>query len=213
MGQVLNFPALKIYKMKPVFQLLLCLSFLSYKNQKPRIKIGVYYYSTIDKNLRKALLQRIEATYKCTITEMSGINILPAIAYYKPRNRYRATIILDDLNRITGFDKIIGITAKDISTTSAGIYDWGIMDLGSCPGKACIISTFRLKTPNRQLFNARFIKVALHEIGHNFGLPHCNFSRTCFMEAASGTIKSVDGETRFLCNDCKKKLDSIYKTE
>ncbi|MBC7688798.1 MAG: hypothetical protein H7211_11530, partial [Aquabacterium sp.] len=156
-----------------------------------------------------ALVQNISATYRCTVTEIKGVASMPAAAYYKPRNRYRAPVVLTYLNTYSGYDKIIGITAKDISTTKNAIYDWGVMGLGSCPGKACVISTFRLRTPNKNLFNERFLKVALHELGHTMGLQHCTYSSTCFMEAAEGTIKSVDRETKSLCTNCKKLLTQL----
>ena len=176
---------------------------------RPPLKIAVLYFSSIDKYLQTALVQNISATYRCTVTEIKGVASMPAAAYYKPRNRYRAPVILTYLNTYSGYDKIIGITAKDISTTKNEIYDWGVMGLGSCPGKACVISNFRLRTPNKVLFNDRFIKVALHELGHTMGLPHCTFSTNCFMESAEGTIKSVDRETKSLCTNCKKLLTQL----
>ena len=176
---------------------------------KPPLKIAVLYFSAMDENLKAALMQQISATYPCTVTEIKGIANLPAAAYYKPRNRYRAPVVLTYLNSYSGYDKIIGITTKDISTTKDEIYDWGVMGLGSCPGKACVISTFRLKTPDKPLFNERFLKVALHELGHTMGLPHCTYSSTCFMEAAEGTIKSVDREATSLCPNCKKLLTQL----
>ncbi len=185
---------------------LLCLFLLVTVSPKPTppLKIAVCYFSAIDTKLKAALLQNIATTYHCTVTEIKGIAVLPAAAYYKPRNRYRAPVLLTYLNTYSGYDNVIGITTKDISTTNKGIYDWGVMGLGNCPGKSCVISTFRMRTPNRALFNDRFIKVALHELGHTMGLPHCTFSKTCFMEAAEGSIKNVDRETRSLCTNCKK---------
>ena len=67
------------------------------------------------------------------------------------------------------------------------------------------------KAANKVLFNDRFIKVALHELGHTMGLPHCTFSKVCFMEAAEGTIKSVDREKRFLCSNCKKLISHYIR--
>lgn len=178
---------------------------------KPPLKIAVLYFSSIDENLRKELLKNISATYNCTVTEIKGIAVLPAAAYYKPRNRYRAPALLEYLNKISGSDKVIGITVKDISTTSKGFYDWGVMGLANCPGRSCVISSYRMRTTNKKLFEDRFIKVALHELGHTIGLPHCTYSKTCFMEAAEGTIKSVDRESRFLCTNCKKLINQYIR--
>ena len=136
---------------------------------------------------------------------------MPAAGYYKPRNRYRAPALLEYLNKINGSDKVAGITAKNISTTNKGFYEWGVMGLANSPGRSCVISTFRMRTTNTKLFEDRFIKVALHELGHTMGLPHCTFSKTCFMEAAEGTIKSVDRETMFLCSNCKKLINQYIR--
>ena len=197
--------------MQIVYLILVSLFVSGKHTAKPPLKIGVLYYTNIDANLKKELLQNITATYLCTVTEINGIATLPQAAFYKPRNRYRASVLLESIDSYKGFDKIIGITSKDISTTKDNIYDWGIMGLAKSPGRSCIISTYRIKTPNKLLFNDRFIKVALHELGHTMGLPHCTFSSTCFMEAAEGTIKSVDRETRNLCSNCKKLISQYIK--
>ena len=131
----------------------------------------------------------------------------PTTTYYKPRGRYRAELILKHLNKIPGSHRsYLAVTTNDISTTKDEIYDWGVMGLGYQPGKSCVISTYRLKTANTALFNERVIKVALHEIGHNLGLPHCKYSLTCYLADAVGTVKSVDRETRELCARCKTLL-------
>ncbi len=197
--------------MQIVYLLLLSLFVAGPHKSKPLLKIGVLYYANIDDKLKKELLQNINTTYLCTVTEIKGIATLPQAAFYKSRNRYRATVLLESINSYKGFDKVIGITSKDISTTKNNIYDWGIMGLAKSPGRSCIISTYRIKTPNKVLFNDRFIKVALHELGHTMGLPHCTFNSTCFMEAAEGTIKSVDREKRFLCSNCKKLISQYIR--
>ena len=195
-----------------ILYLILVSLFVSGKDTaKPPIKIAVLYYANIDENLKSELLQNITATYLCTVTEIKGIATLPKAAFYKPRNRYRATVLLESIDSYNGYDKIIGITTKDISTSKNNIYDWGIMGLANSPGRSCIISTYRIKTPNKVLFNDRFIKVALHELWHIMGLPNCKFSSTCFMEAAEGTIKSVDRETRNLCSNCKKLISQYIR--
>ena len=197
--------------MQIVYLLLLSLFVARPHKSIPTLKIAVLYYANIDQDLKSELLQNITATYLCTVTEIKGIATLPKAAFFKPRNRYRATILLESIDSYNGYGKIISITTKDISTSRNNIYDWGIMGLANSPGRSCIISTIRIKTPNKVLFNDRFIKVALHELGHTLGLPHCTFSNTCFMEAAEGTIKSVDRETKSLCPNCKKLISQYIR--
>jgi archaemetzincin len=128
---------------------------------------------------------------------LTAIN-LPSLAYYKPRNRYRADSLIDWLrDRVIANQVIVGITSKDISTTKLPNPDSGIMGLGFMNGPACIVSTFRLHS-DEQLF-----KTILHELGHNFGLDHCPV-KTCFMRDAEGK-NPIDQEKEF-CLNCKKVL-------
>lgn len=144
----------------------------------------------------------------------AGVEVLPAkelpkAAYYKPRNRHRAEKILDWLETGTDvkYTKVVGLAAGDISTTKDEIPDWGIFGLGSLAGRACVVSTFRLKLdkPSQSKLEERFLKVVVHEVGHTFGLPHCE-SKGCLMRDAKGTIKTVDSEGTEFCATCRAKL-------
>ena len=79
------------------------------------------------------------------------------------------------------------------------------MGLAYCPGNSCVVSDFRLKTKNKALHIARFKKVIIHELGHNFGLPHCP-DKKCVMTDAVESIKTIDNAKPGLCNTCKNKL-------
>lgn len=162
------------------------------------------------------------AYYKCTVRVLPEI-ALPREAFTKVKSpRYRADKLLDFLRGQLpeGCDHVIGLTAHDISTTKyedwatrkikepAWKYeDWGIFGLGEMPGKACIVSTFRLKkgVPEEKL-RERLRKICCHEVGHNLGLPHCTQSEKCFMRDGAEKISTVDAESETLCTHCAKRV-------
>ena len=128
---------------------------------------------------------------------------LPRMAWYEPRQRYRADSLIRYLIQFGNADTVvIGMTHHDISTTKGAIKDWGVMGLGFSPGHACVVSTFRLSRVNR---SEQFYKVAIHELGHTQGLSHCP-ERTCFMRDAEGG-NPLDEEYDF-CTSCKSFLIS-----
>jgi archaemetzincin len=125
----------------------------------------------------------------------------PEFAFYPARNRYRADSLIKYLNKqVKEGDRIIGIVSFDISTTKEDNKDWGVIGLGFTPGKACIVSTYRL---SKQKISDQLFKVAIHELGHKQGLPHCPVT-TCYMRDAEGG-NPTDMETGF-CNSCKSFL-------
>ena len=132
--------------------------------------------------------------------------------------RYRAdSIIKFQRNEIdNNIDYVLGLTSKDISVTkrddSGNIkkpeykyQDWGIMGLAYCPGESCVVSTFRIKHKNKTVYFDRLKKVAVHEFGHNLGLPHCP-NKKCVMTDAVESVKTIDNAELKLCNDCAGKI-------
>lgn len=135
---------------------------------------------------------------------------IPAIAYYKKRNRYRADSVLNYLEALNNgrYRFVAGLTSKDISCTNGAISDWGVFGLGSLSGKGSVTSSFRLKkNASFGLLTQRIQKVVLHEIGHNYGLNHCISPYPCFMKAANGKISEVDNEPMDLCKICHHRIN------
>jgi archaemetzincin len=143
---------------------------------------------------------------------------LPKKAYYKPRNRYRADILLDVLDELHGgapqTTRVLGLTAVDISTTNPPFEDWGIFGLAASPGQAAVVSSYRLKrkAKNRAHVQFRVASTAVHEVGHTFGLPHCDEAR-CAMLDAEGGITNTDTGTGTLGPSCRAQLDEAFPIE
>lgn len=122
----------------------------------------------------------------------------PKESWYAPRKRYRADKLIDIMRSWTSKDTVlIGLSEKDISHTKGNTYDYGIMGLGFCPGNACVVSTHRL---NQTKLRSQFFKLALHELGHTQGLPHCADLK-CLMRDAKG--KNHFDELKSYCFNCR----------
>ena len=157
------------------------------------------------------------AMVRAGLTGMYGLEVailprvpLPRTAWYPKRERYRAEKILTYLDTLLPKDgvRILGLTGVDISTTKGEIEDWGVLGLGELPGASGVISAFRCHKRSRSALNARerLAKVAVHEIGHTLGLPHCP-TIGCLMRDAEGSVLSTDHEFD-LCEKCRAQLSA-----
>ena len=165
------------------------------------ITIDIQPFSDISSEQIKFVHQELSKIYPKILIRKS-ID-LPLSAYYRERNRYRADTIIRFLrNQAQEGHLIIALTNKDISQTKGSIKDYGIMGLGLCPGNACVASSFRVSKTDHW---SQFFKVAIHELGHTQGLPHC-LVKTCFMRDAAGG-NPTNEETGF-CPKCKAHLVS-----
>ncbi len=141
---------------------------------------------------------------------------LPSDAYYRPRDRYRADRLLDDLEREAAgrYAKVVGLTARDISTSTDTHADWGVFGLGDLGGIPCVVSTFRLErgAKTEALLEDRLVKAVNHELGHTFGVDHCP-EHGCLMADAEGTIRTVDAGDGRMCAACLARLRGIARAE
>lgn len=183
----------------------------SSKDNQLQKQIQLMPYEDFDSTMLPFLQKEIEKFYgyKTTIIQSKK---LPAFAYYKLRNRYKADSLLAYQKALLSDETrlLVGLTKKDISSVKASNPDYGVFGLGFCPGKTCVVSTCRLiwSSKSHDHLNERLLKVVLHEVGHNLGLPHCTKNKSCLMSAAGGTVKQIDRELKWLCSDCRKLLQA-----
>jgi archaemetzincin len=151
--------------------------------------------------------KELSSFYNCNVIILPKIDLMTDTKV-KGMNRYQSEKILNNI--IQKFynkrGKVLVLTDVDICFNNGKNKEhWGIFGLGMLYSKPCVVSTNRLKT-NR---DNRLVKVAIHEIGHTFGLNHCDNDKKCVMNDAKGKGSTVDGVNKYLCPNCKTKLELL----
>ena len=167
-------------------------------------------------DLLDAATEALAREYPIQITVRDPVP-LPNAAYYPPRKRYRANALLDYLDTIaaeTGDPRVrvLGLTEVDISVPDPPKHeDWGIFGLGTMGGPSAVVSSFRLKRrpKSREQVRFRVATVAVHELGHTFGLGHCAEQAVeCVMIDAEGGIENTDTSSGTFGPGCKAALEA-----
>lgn len=191
---------------------------LKFKEDDSNPTIAIQPYENINADYVDSVAASLTKMYQSKVIILET-KALPASSFVNIKSpRYRADLLIRLLKtqKPDSADFILGLTNKDISTTKRDAFgnikkpesrykDWGVFGLGYRPGVACAISTFRLTHSSQKVFISRLQKVALHEIGHNYGLPHCK-TEFCVMQDAVETIKTIDTVKPQLCMKCAKKI-------
>src|SRR5262245_6174964 len=132
---------------------------------------------SIDPTVLQWLTMALRDTMRMSC-EVSEVRIDPADAFNAARRQYHSTEILSRVAALpeAASAQILGVASVDlyipILTFVFGEAQW--------KKTAAVISTYRLRQefyglgPDEKLFYERVEKEDVHELGHNFGLVHCN---------------------------------------
>ena len=164
-----------------------------------------------DKELLEQLAKEIRRVFGCRTAIIPLLKDLD-FSLDNERRQYHSTPILEILESKAPprAIKVLGIAQVDLFIPIL-TYVYGEAQLG---GKACIISTYRLKeglSPlNRTVvYHQRVVKEAIHELGHTFKLRHCK-DQACLMHYCRST-RDVDLKSDQLCRYCTILLDDEIK--
>ena len=139
----------------------------------------------------------------------------PIFAFEPKRNQYYARKIIENMALDLPIDceRMIGIADIDLCTPVL-TFVYGEAQLG---GKVAIVSTTRLKQKfyslprDNGLLAQRLVKVLVHELGHCYGLVHCN-NKKCVMYL-SNNIVSIDEKEDCFCKKCEGFFNKKVRKE
>jgi archaemetzincin len=121
------------------------------------------------------------------------------------RGQYYAAAILERLSRDPPLEddaRLVGITELDLYAPVL-TFVFGEAQLG---GRFALVSMCRLREefyglpPRPELLMQRAVKEAVHELGHTFGLRHCDDWR-CVM-ASTHSVERLDVKSDWFCGKC-----------
>ena len=164
--------------------------------------ISIYRYG--DFPVSKA--QRLEKQLKSYFPEVvlkEQVLTLPTKHYNKERNRYLGTGLFDELSKHRNEDAVIGLTNYIIFKPNEISQTYGIMGVSPVGTYKCVVSS-KIPSSGKEQSDDNFVKLALHELGHAFGLNHCP-DQHCYMVDAEHKMKFP--QTTGFCESCKTKLN------
>jgi archaemetzincin len=129
-------------------------------------------------------------------------------AYNAARGQYHSTAILERLQSISpnGNSRLLGVTAVDLFVP---IFTF-VFGEAQLEGNCALMSQYRLSEEHYGLpadegkLRERLTKEAVHELGHTFGLRHCE-DWQCVM-ASSHSVELVDVKSAEFCGECGRLM-------
>jgi archaemetzincin len=162
----------------------------------------------IDTEVLQVISEALQKAFHCR-TEIHHEISVPRDAFDTNRQQYHSTVTLKKVTSLKPdkYTRALGVIDADLYVPELN-FVFGEADIYT--GVAAIISLTRLRQEfyglhqDKKLFHLRTVKEAIHEIGHTYGLSHCQ-NPHCIMYFSS-TIRDTDKKGPGFCTTCREKL-------
>jgi archaemetzincin len=158
----------------------------------------------IDNNVISILEKSLGDIFDTEVFLSSKRLEVPEESYNPARKQFNSTKILSFM-----IDSIKEASTHVLGVTNVDLYVPGLNYVFGqaqcpCPGTFAIISVHRLQHPDEAVLLDRVVKEAVHELGHTFGLTHCDNPR-CVMHF-SNSLMDTDIKGKTFCEKCLNRI-------
>jgi len=182
--------------------------------------IGIQKIGEIDASILQTLRKNLKKVFKGYNLKFKvfrdGLSL--SDAEYGPKGKqYKSKLVLDKIiSHLEEKDYFRGLGIMDKDAYSSGKdYVFGCAYKPHTNYKVAFISILRLsetfysRSENRNKLNDRLFKEAIHELGHTFGLEHCN--NYCVMQF-SKDLADANKKPSEYCETCLNQLTEFLTT-
>ena len=174
--------------------------------------ITLISYGYFGKDLLEKTAEAVIHEFQCSVNLIEGH--LDLSEYYdSARRQYNGNSMLKLVDSLSFPDslKILGLFDVDLFIPIL-TFIFGQAFLG---GRTGIASLYRLSNErygmirDDRLLLDRFCKEVIHELGHTFGLKHCQ-NPICVMRSST-YVEDIDQKNQHLCHNCRAELELLLE--
>jgi len=144
-------------------------------------------------------------------TKVANLDIDLENAFDKARQQYNSSsILLQIISRPpVDAEKVLGVVNVDlfIPVLTFVFGEAQLRGIGSVIALHRLNNKFYGLAEDGELLTERLVKEAIHELGHNFGLIHCN-NQSCVMKSST-YVEEVDQKSVEMCSRCQELLRGL----
>jgi predicted Zn-dependent protease len=173
-------------------------------------RIAIWRLGDVEDSLLDPLAAAVRRAFFCSVVIQPGfVDARPSL---RPTwNGRSATVLINQMHarRTRGVLANLCVTEDNITFNKSYNFLFGLAWLGL--GAAAMgIKAMRFDEPDTETLVARMSQIAVHELGHAFGLDDRPYGHAeCVMsgEVEEDSIESIDAGTIRFCKDCRSQLN------